>query len=304
MEVVNNIQKEQANDCGLVSVIMPTYKQSELMHKAVESVLAQSYNNIELLVIDDNKDESYKKANGEYFASLKDSRVVYSQNEANMGSARSRNRGISLAKGNYITFLDDDDYYSAEKIEKQVTQMYNESADASVCNLILFNEDGKVIDKRCRKYLKKKEPLLTSHLKYHITGTDTMMFKAELIREVGGFDEEDLGDEFYLMYKIVQNAQRLIHVDYDGVFAIVHKQAGLSSGENKIKCEEMLLEFKKKQFSSLRRKDIRYIKMRHELVLGVTYKKSKQYIKCLARLVLASLISPFGMLKILVGIDR
>lgn len=221
-----------------------------------------------------------------------------------MGSARSRNRGISLAKGNYITFLDDDDYYSSEKIEKQVTQMYNENADASVCNLILFNEDGKIIDKRCRRYLKKKEPLLTSHLKYHITGTDTMMFKAELIREVGGFDEEDLGDEFYLMYKIIQKSQRFIHIDYDGAFAIVHNQAGLSSGDNKIKAEEMLMEFKRKHFSSLRSKDVRYIKMRHNSVLAVAYKKNKNYKKMLKCLFKAFFISPVGMIKLYIGTDR
>ena len=304
MEAINNTHKEHVTECGLVSIVMPTYKQCELMHKAVESVLAQSYSNIELLVIDDNKDESYKKENSEYFANLNDSRVVYSQNEVNMGSARSRNRGISLAKGNYITFLDDDDYYSSEKIEKQVTQMYNENADASVCNLILFNEDGKIIDKRCRRYLKKKEPLLTSHLKYHITGTDTMMFKAELIREVGGFDEEDLGDEFYLMYKIIQKSQRFIHIDYDGAFAIVHNQAGLSSGDNKIKAEEMLMEFKRKHFSSLRSKDVRYIKMRHNSVLAVAYKKNKNYKKMLKCLFKAFFISPVGMIKLYIGTDR
>lgn len=289
---------------GLVSIIMPTYKQGELMHKAVQSLINQSYTNFELLVIDDNKEESYRTANSEYFASINDNRITYIQNEQNMGSARTRNRGISLAKGEYISFLDDDDYYDAFKLENQITQMHRQNADASVCNLILFNEDGKVVDKRRRKYLKRNESILIAHLKYHITGTDTMMFKVDLIREVGGFDEEDLGDEFYLMYKIIQKAQRFIHVDYDGAFAIVHNQAGLSSGDNKIKAEEKLIKFKREQFGLLRKRDIRYIRMRHNVVLAVAYKKNKNYKKMLKCLFAAFFTCPFGMIRLYFGADR
>lgn len=304
MDATQGLQTIKTINYGLVSIIMPTYKQCELMHKAVQSVLNQSYKNIELIVIDDNREESYREANKRYFDELNDSRIIYLQNEINLGSARTRNKGIELSKGDYITFLDDDDYYTEYKVEKQVEAMHNENAEASICNLILFNEDGKVTDKRRRRYLKRNEPILTAHLKYHITGTDTMMYKADFIKEIGGFDTEDLGDEFYLMYKAVSKSPKFLHVDYDGAFAIVHNQAGLSSGDNKIKAEKMLMEFKRTHFDSLKRKDIRYIKMRHNMVLAMAHKKNRSYFKCLGHLIKAVLICPFGMLKILTGKDR
>lgn len=291
-------------DYGIVSVIMPTYKQSELMHKAVESVLSQTYSSIELIVIDDNKDESFRKSNKQYFDSINDNRVIYLQNEENMGSTATRNKGIFMARGKYITFLDDDDYYLEEKIEKQVALMAEKNAQVSVCNLALFNENGKITDKRERKYLKRNEPLLNLHLKYHITCTDTMMYEAEFLKSIGGFDEENLGDEFYLMYKALEKEPRFAHLDYTGVYAIVHAQTGLSSGDNKIKTEELLIEFKKKRFDQLKRRDIRYIKMRHNVVLAIAHKKNKSYLKCLLSLMLAGLQSPFGMLGILMGTDR
>lgn len=292
------------NDYGLVSIIMPTYKQKELLFKAVESVLKQSYSNIELIVVDDNEEEEYKNVNKEFFDKLSDQRVIYIQNEQNLGSTATRNKGIFSSNGKYITFLDDDDIYDEFKVEKQVVKMVESNAQVSVCNVALLNEEGKITDKRERKYLNKKEPLLVAHLKYHITCTDTMMYEAEFLKYIGGFDDENLGDEFYLMFKALEKEPRFVHVDYIGVYALVHSQTGLSSGDNKIKTEDKLIKFKQEKYGLLKRKDIRYIKMRHNVVLAMAHKKNKSYLKCLLTLILAGLQCPFGMLNILTGADR
>ena len=302
-----NLQEEkglEVKDYGMVSIIMPTYKQEEPMHKAVESILAQTYTNFELIVVDDNKDESYKISNEKYFSTLNDARVIYIQNEENIGSTATRNKGIFASSGKFITFLDDDDWYVSDKVEKQVALMVENDAQVSVCNVALCNEDGKITDKRQRKYLRRNEPILVAHLKYHITCTDTMMFDAEFLKSIGGFDKENLGDEFYLMHKALEKNPRFAHLDYTGVYAIVHAQTGLSSGDNKIKCEEKLIKFKEKNFHILKRKDVRYIKMRHDLVLVIAHKKNKSYFKALLCLMLAGMRSPFGVLSILIGRDR
>ena len=291
-------------DFGLVSIIMPTYKQYILLHKAVESIKNQTYKNWELIVIDDNPDELYRKLNEQYFKDLQHSQIKYIQNDGNMGSTASRNRGIECSSGEYITFLDDDDWYEQFKIEKQLEAMHSTQSDISVCNLILLNEQGKVVDCRRRKYLKKKENTITAHLKYHITGTDTMMFRADFLKKIGGFDKENLGDEFYLMMKALQHNPKFIHVDYDGVFALVHSQTGLSSGNNKLLTEKILLEYKARYFHTLKKRDIRYIKMRHHLVVAVAHKKNKAYHRCFVELLKAFLLAPIGMFHILMGADR
>lgn len=285
----------------LVSVIMPTYKQTDLLYKAVNSVLAQTYKNIELIVIDDNKGVNARIDNDLYFKKLADNRVVYLQNEVNMGSAKSRNKGIELAKGDFVTFLDDDDYYSNEKVERQLEFMLDNNFDGSVCNMILTNEKGKIVDKRCRNYFSNKESLLVKHLKYNITGTDTMMFKADFLRFIGGFEEHDFGDEFLLMLKAIEHTDKIGHLDYDGAFATIHSTTGLSSYDKKIETENDMLEVKSRYFNELSRKDVRFIKMRHYAVLAVAYKKGKKYAKCLINLIRSFFIAPIGFFKLYSG---
>ena len=169
--------------------------------------------------------------------------------------------------------------------------MVEEGAQVSVCDLALFNEEGKITDRRERKYLKRNEPILVAHLKYHITCTDTMMFEADFLKSIGGFDEENLGDEFYLMFKALSKNPRFTHLAYTGVY-------------NKILTEDKLIKFKEQSFGILKRKDIRYIKMRHNLVLAIAHKKNKAYGKLFIKLLIAGLQSPFGMLGILTGADR
>ena len=138
--------------------------------------------------------------------------MIYLQNEKNMGSTASRNKGIFKSRGDYITFLDDDDEYLSNKIETQLNEMVKHNADFSATNVKLYNENGKLTDFRNRNYLyfDLNESLLVKHLKYHITSTNTLMFKKDFLISIGGFDEENLGDEFYLMAKAFQKSNNFI----------------------------------------------------------------------------------------------
>lgn len=104
----------------LVSIVITTYKRKDELKKAICSVLAQTYNNIEVIVIDDNADTSISHAVQEIVQDFGDSRVSYWKNEHNLGGALSRNVGLKFSKGKYIAFLDDDDEYMPDKIELQV----------------------------------------------------------------------------------------------------------------------------------------------------------------------------------------
>lgn len=287
-----------------VSVIMPTYRQSALMQKAVRSVLSQTYENIELILVDDNPDAAFRADNAAFVATVADPRLIYTVNEHNLGSAASRNRGIFMAGGEYITFLDDDDYYDPRKIEVQLSEMRAADADVSVCNLTLIDGDGRVVDRRRRKYLRRGEPLLIAHLKYHITATDTMMFRADFLRSIGGFGAQDLGDEFFLMASALEREPKFYHADFDGVFATVHATTGLSSGDNKIRTEEIVYDFVSGYFDRMRPSDVRYIKMRNRSVLATAHRKNRAYLKCLGALLRAFFYHPVGMIRLLVGIDR
>lgn len=103
---------------SLVSIIMPAYNSEKYIGKAIESVLAQTYNNWELIVIDDASKDNTLDIINDY--RKKDSRIKLFQNKVNTGVSATRNIGIELASGDWIAFLDSDDIWLPYKLEKQM----------------------------------------------------------------------------------------------------------------------------------------------------------------------------------------
>lgn len=116
---------------GLVSVVIPMYNSSSYITPTIKSALNQTYNNIEVLVVDDcSNDNSVEVVNN---LAKEDSRLRCVPQEKNQGAAVARNRGIKEAKGQYIAFLDSDDLWAEDKIEKQVALMKAKDAAFVYC---------------------------------------------------------------------------------------------------------------------------------------------------------------------------
>jgi hypothetical protein len=181
--------------------------------------------------------------------------------------------------------LDDDDRYLPDKIKNQIEYMLGQQADYCITDLNLYDDDEKLIDQRIRNYIKgnSKNELIRYHLMYHITGTDTLMFKREYLLSIGAFSPINVGDEFYLMQKAIEAGGVFSYLPRCDVRAYVHtKTDGLSSGESKIKGENQVYDYKKKYFVQMSKEDIQYIKMRHYAVLAfveIRRKKAVPFIK-------------------------
>ena len=282
-----------------VSVIMPTYKNDGFsLRRAIKSVINQTYNNWELIIIDDNKEENYSKIVEKIVCELEDSRITYIKNENNLGSAKTRNRGIKFARGKYITFLDDDDEYLPRKVESQFNLMIKKNADYSLTDLDLFDDNNKLVRKRRHTYIKENSKLLNLHLKYHLTGTDTFMFKKDYLIQIGMFDEIDMGDEFYLMLKAIQSNGTFVYQPECFVKAYVHTSGtGITAGANKEMGENLLFENKRKYFNILNSNDVRYIKMRHYLVLLSCGLRDRNIYKILKNLIYSFFSCPLSFVK-------
>lgn len=98
-----------------VSIIIPTYNRAEVISRAVESALDQKYNNIEVIVVDDGSTDQTHEVMAKYEDDIK-----YTRLDENMGANAARNKGIELATGEYISFLDSDDEYPIDNIQKKV----------------------------------------------------------------------------------------------------------------------------------------------------------------------------------------
>lgn len=126
--------------CELVSIIMPSYNTGRFISETIESVLAQSYTNWELIIVDDCSTDDTDQIVEQY---LTDDRITYIKNETNSGAAVSRNRALREAKGKWIAFLDSDDLWEPDKLQKQISFMRDNGYHFSYTNYIEIDEESK-----------------------------------------------------------------------------------------------------------------------------------------------------------------
>lgn len=113
----------------LVSVVIPTYRRAGLVTRAIQSVQNQTYKNIQVIIVDDGSPDN----TAEVIRELNNPSIRYIRHERNMGQAAGRNSGIRAATGEYVAFLDDDDEWRPNKIEKQLEFLNNSGCDAVLC---------------------------------------------------------------------------------------------------------------------------------------------------------------------------
>ena len=164
-----------------VSIIIPTKNRPQLLNRAINSVINQTYQNWELLIINDSESE--------VLINFSDSRIQLAKNSNKSGANGARNTGINLATGRYIAYLDDDDTWESGKLLKQVKIM--ESQNAILCytgKKIIYQKNNKSQIKYSYNSTKLFSQL---GLQFHnyIGTTSTVMIKSSILKEEVKFDE-------------------------------------------------------------------------------------------------------------------
>ena len=126
---------------GLVSVIIPSYNRSYIIKESIESVLNQTYSNLELIIVDDGSTDNTK----DMVLSIDDKLVNYYKFKENKGACAARNFGLKKAKGEYIAFQDSDDLWYPNKLEVQLNNMTNNNSDFDFSLLKIIEDDVQVI---------------------------------------------------------------------------------------------------------------------------------------------------------------
>lgn len=188
----------------LVSVIMPAYNVAPYIEASVRSVLAQSVNDWELLIIDDcSKDDSYEIA---LRLAQEDSRIRVLKNERNSGVSKTRNYGISMARGSYIALLDSDDQWYPEKLEKQLALMQRTGAQIGYSSYAMLNEKGEQVHK---DYLVPAQTDFKKMLLCNVIGCSTVMLKAD-IAKANPFDETYYHEDYVLWLTLMQQGCKAV----------------------------------------------------------------------------------------------
>lgn len=159
----------------LVSIILPSYNTEKFIAETIRSVLSQTYTNWELIIVDDCSNDNTDSVVSEF---LKDTRISYIKNKNNSGAAVSRNRALEMAKGKWIAFLDSDDLWMPEKLEKQIAFMKENNYHFSYTNYVEIDEESKANGKSVTgpKYVTKRRMY-----NYCWMGCLTVMYDADVV---------------------------------------------------------------------------------------------------------------------------
>lgn len=187
------------NSQPLVSVVIPAYNAQEYLAESLDSILSQTYENIEVIVIDDKSTDNTARIASERAAGDKRMRLV--RNLVNLGIGGNRSKGIELARGKYICWQDADDISMPDRIAQQVAVLEQNAKIGVVGGWLQFFDDKG--DGAVRRYSDDDKKLRSKIFMYNPVAQPASMFRAECYREVGVYDETyQVSEDLEMLFRV------------------------------------------------------------------------------------------------------
>lgn len=171
-----------------VSIIIPTYNRASFIQQTILSVLDQTLQDFEIIIIDDNSNDNTKEIVDSFFH---DDRIIYLKNSKNMGPGAARNIGLKIAKGKYIAFLDSDDLWLPKKLETQIRYMEeNPQFHLVYSNGWMINTKGETIQIYLNKRHNVEGNIFPDLLKRNFIMNITVMMRRGVFETIGLLNED------------------------------------------------------------------------------------------------------------------
>ena len=185
---------------NMISVIMPCYNAQSFVGEAIESVIEQSWKNLELIVIDDGSQDLSSQVVKKW--AEKDDRIIFFTNEKNVGVSETRNRGIELSKGEWIAFLDSDDVWEKDKLEKQMALAVDRKADFVFSSCSMIDEKNRYIGEMSRVPIQANYRELQ---RWNMITCSSVLVKRELLGECR-FKQDDSREDYILWLRLLRKS--------------------------------------------------------------------------------------------------
>lgn len=203
------------NTENLVSVIIPTYNRKGTLKRAIDSILNQTYREVEIIIVDDGStDDTYEYINEVY--GERDN-ILYICNDVNIGQSAARNVGVEQANGKWLAFCDSDDEWKSNKLEKQMEIALKADSDIGlVYSAFVWQWDNGMVGMwppEDWKLEDKQGQVLKTLLLHPLVGIITALMKKEVFIEVGGFNEKLKAMEDYEFTLRVAQSYKFAFVD-------------------------------------------------------------------------------------------
>lgn len=216
----------------MVSIVMPAYNAAKTIRSSVESIQAQTVTDWELVVIDDGSKDDTAAILSELAAS--DSRIRFLQNEKNSGASYTRNRAVELAQGEWIAFLDSDDMWKPEKLEKQL-RLAGEHPDMVICYTAssFINDDGEPYGYVMEAIERMTYKML---LRRNLLSCSSVMIRASVMKGIK-MPNDRMHEDYYVWLTVVRECGVAYGINEP---LLVYRLCANSKSSNRIKSAKML----------------------------------------------------------------
>ncbi len=195
-----------------VTIIIPTFNRGDIIGKTIESALNQKYSNTEIIVVDDGSTDKTK----DVVESFKSSKIKYIYKE-NGGASSARNRGIAEASGEFISFLDSDDYMLKHHIEKSLPILLNANNICTYSKIIVDRGDGVTFLKPHREYRQHEDISEYLFCNRGFVQTSSLILRTKLASKVKYDETISAGDDNDFAIRLINNGAKLIMLDDPGI---------------------------------------------------------------------------------------
>ena len=195
----------------MISVIVPVYNVENYLRKCLDSILAQTYTDLEILLIDDGSTDNCLSICQEY--AQKDSRIVLLTKE-NGGQGSARNMALERMKGDYVSFVDSDDYILPTMLQEMVENMESYGADLAVCYIKTIDKNGKSKEKALQQpKLYNNKELMREYVSTQDIGEGpcNKLYKSKLFSQMR-FPEIRAAEDTYIMHEILGMCEGAVHL--------------------------------------------------------------------------------------------
>lgn len=193
---------------GKISVIVPIYNVEKYLPRCIDSILNQTYKNLEIILVDDESPDACGSICDDYASKDERIKVIHQKNR---GLSGARNAGIDIAQGEYIAFVDSDDYIEPTMYETLYHDIKKHNAGISICNRYYEFEDGRRVeryklDNEVKVYSGKDAIVEMNNFSSFDMSAWDKLYKRALFEEIR-FPEGKLSEDFFIMYKLLDNAK-------------------------------------------------------------------------------------------------
>jgi glycosyltransferase involved in cell wall biosynthesis len=285
-----------------VSIIIPCYNREKYIRQTIESVLSQTYKNIEIIAVDDGSTDATRDIIDDYIKKIK---ILQHPNRINKGQSAGINLGIRYSKGEYIAILDSDDMFAPEKIERQV-KFLEEHPDVGLVysNGFAIDENGKKLYSIYKKGHKEtNDPSKVLLNCYFLVPNNSMVRRSEL-EKAGKFDESLRSAQDHDMAIRLAEVTKLAYID-DYLFYYRRHKDSISAKKAKLRWKNGFKILKKasKRYNyrlSVKRRRLAVLNFR----LGQCFLEEGKYIRAGIKFALSGILDPFRSYMVLTKYEK